>query len=144
VFGIFDVAKHVGLNHHDTDFGITLGRMHVGAGPYIYVPVLGPSSTRDIVGTGVDFALDPLNWIPFRESNIATNSTIVLEGLDTRAEIDSDLAGVKRNAVDPYATIRSIFTQVREAEVRGGAADVMDLPAFPDDPPLDPATPAKQ
>ena len=141
VFGVFDVAGRAGLKRVDTDFGITLGRAHFGAGPYLYVPILGPSSVRDIVGTGVDFALDPLNWIQFRGAGTATTVTTVLQGLDTRAEIERDLADMKRSAVDPYATIRSVYTQLRASEVRGGALDVKDLPDFPDEeaPSPDPA-----
>lgn len=136
VLGIFDVAKRAGFERHDTDFGIILGRHHVAAGPYIYVPVLGPSTVRDLIGTGVDFGLDPLNWVQFRGSTAVSNTTLALEGLDTRASIDRDLASLKRTAVDPYATIRSIYTQLRESEVRGGAMDVMNLPEFPSEPEL--------
>ena len=134
VLGIFEVAGGLGLKRKDTDFGITLGRMHFGAGPYIYVPVLGPSSVRDIVGTGVDFALDPLNWIQFRGSTTASTTTTILTGLDARARIERDLVDLKRSAVDPYATIRSVYLQLRASEVRGGALDVQDLPDFPDEP----------
>ena len=133
VFGLFDVADRAGLKRVDTDFGITLGRAHFGPGPYLYVPLLGPSSVRDVVGTGVDFALDPLNWIQYRGSGTTTTATTILQGLDARAGIERDMADMKRSSVDPYATIRSIYLQLRASEVRGGAVDVKDLPDFPDE-----------
>ena len=133
LLGVFDVADRLGLKRTDTDFGITLGRLHVGAGPYLYIPVLGPSSVRDAVGTGIDFALDPLNWFPYSGSTVVTNSAAILQGVDARARIDRDLVDLKRSSVDPYATIRSVYTQMRGSEVRGGALDVKALPDFPEE-----------
>ena len=143
VLGIVDVAQHIGWKRHDTDFGITLGRMRVPAGPYLYVPILGPSSVRDLAGTGVDFALDPLNWIPFRGSTTFNNTTTAMKGIESRVAIEEELAAMKRGAVDPYATVRSIYTQLRESEVRGGGVDIGALPDFPDEPPIA-DTPADQ
>ncbi len=134
VAGVFDVAREAGWRRHENDFGVTLGRLGVTPGPYIFVPLLGPSTVRGLVGTGVDFVLDPLNWIPYRHANDIAVATNAFDALDSRARIDRDLTDLKRVAVDPYATVRSIYLQSKEAEVQGGMLDVRDLPDFPDAP----------
>jgi phospholipid-binding lipoprotein MlaA len=63
--GVIDVAKRQGLPHRDNDFGVTLGRLGVKPGPYLFLPFLGPSDVRDAIGMGVDAVAAPLNWIRF-------------------------------------------------------------------------------
>ena len=63
VGGIFDVAKNLGYPDHDTDFALTLANWGVPEGPFLYLPVLGPSSPRDATGFAVDIAIDPFTWI---------------------------------------------------------------------------------
>jgi hypothetical protein len=63
VLGIFDVAAGMGMKAHDADFGQTFGRYGVKPGPYLYVPVLGPSNFRDGVGRVLDFFTDPIGLV---------------------------------------------------------------------------------
>ena len=63
VLGIFDVATKWGYPDHDADFGMTLANWGVPEGPFLFLPVLGPSDPRDAVGFGVDIALDPFTWV---------------------------------------------------------------------------------
>lgn len=134
VLGIFDVARVWGLHPHDNDFGLTLARHGAGAGPYLFVPVLGPSSVRDVVGLGVDFAIDPLNLVKVRRgASAALDATVALEAIDDRGSIDADLRALQLSAADPYASIRSVYLQTRAAEVRDGRTG--DLPDIPDDTP---------
>ena len=63
MLGFFDVAKGLGYPDHDADFGMTLAEWGVGEGPYLYLPVLGPSDPRDFVGFGVDVAANPFTWV---------------------------------------------------------------------------------
>ncbi len=63
VFGIFDVATKWGYPNHDADFGMTLALWGVPEGPFLFLPVLGPTDPRDASGFGVDIALDPFTWI---------------------------------------------------------------------------------
>ncbi len=63
VAGIFDVAKRLGYPDHDTDFGVTLALWGVPDGPFLFLPVLGPSNPRDAIGRGVDYAGDPFTWV---------------------------------------------------------------------------------
>lgn len=139
VVGVFDVASHAGLPHHDNDAGITLGVYNVSAGPYMYLPLAGPSSVRDAVGAGIDFIMDPVGWANFKGANTAYASQFALEAIDQRVIADSDLRQLNHTAVDPYATLRSYYLQSREAMVRGRPLQIEDLPDLPDwDVPLAP------
>ena len=70
VLGLVDVAAHVGLYHHDNEFGVTLGRCRIKPGPYVYIPMIGPGTLRDLLGSGVDFMLDPLRWLVSERSKL--------------------------------------------------------------------------
>ena len=142
--GAFDPAASAGVPHHDNTFGDTLGRYGVGPGPYLFVPVLGPSNARDLFGLGVDIALDPLTWARFHNDSTVDAARTVVEGIDDRVAVDHELRSLQQSATDPYATIRSVYAQKREAEVHGGEAPLEDLPAFPVDaqPAPAPAPPA--
>lgn len=133
VAGIFDVAGSSGLKRHDNDFGLTLGRMHVGAGPYLYLPFIGPDSVRDLTAEAIDFVLDPLNLAQSKVVQDAETSAIAVSALHNRSELDGELKMVGMTADDPYATIRSLFLLSRESAVRDGVVDVDALPEFPDD-----------
>jgi len=139
VLGVFDVASQMGVYGHRADFGQTLGRYGVGTGPYVYLPVFGPSSVRDTVGLVVNLAANPLNYARF-DGDVAAKSTVVVGGaLDTRVSLDKDLRDLQRSATDPYVTTRSIWVQNRRAFIRGDKAeDVQALPDFPADPPAKP------
>ena len=63
VAGIFDVAKHAGYPNHDSDFALTLANWNVPEGPFLFLPIIGPSSPRDAGGFVVDLAIDPFAWI---------------------------------------------------------------------------------
>ena len=63
--GVFDVATDWGFPDHDNDFGLTLAVWGVPGGPFLFLPVLGPTNPRDAVGYGANSALDPLTWISF-------------------------------------------------------------------------------
>jgi phospholipid-binding lipoprotein MlaA len=139
VVGLFDVAAKAGAEHHSNGFGTTLGRYHVSPGPYVYLPVVGPSTVRDLVGEGVDALIDPFTWARY-ENRVAINSgKAVAGGLDTRARADVDLQALMDTATDPYATLRSVYLQNRQSEIDGdlGGKD-RALPDF-DDPQAPPA-----
>mgnify|MGYP001074655676 CR=1 FL=1 len=124
VAGIFDVATDMGWPYHDSDFGMTLASWGVGEGPYLYLPVLGPSNPRDTVGYGVDIALDPLTWVG--KGNNVDNlmyTRIGLSALDARASVLDDFDKIQQQALDPYATIRSVYRQYRRAKIRAAQDD---------------------
>lgn len=132
--GIFDVAAHAGVPHHDNGFGLTMGRYGVPAGPYFYLPVLGPTTLRDGVGSGVDGFTDPLNYARFDGQIALQIGRPVVGGLDLRASVDKELKQLQTTATDPYATIRSVYLQNKQAQIGGGDTNLQALPDFPGDP----------
>jgi phospholipid-binding lipoprotein MlaA len=163
VGGLFDVAVVAGAAHHDNGFGTTLGRWGVPPGPYLYLPLLGPSDLRDSFGDAVDGAvIDPMNWvgyhwvfehapgkalhhdyqnrIPYR--NIIRTGLAVAGGIAERANVDDDLDAIMSTATDPYATFRSLYLQSRAAAVRESHWFHGDLPDF-DTPDIPADTPPK-
>jgi phospholipid-binding lipoprotein MlaA len=119
--GLFDVADSFGLKYHDEDFGQTLGWYKVGEGPYLMLPVLGPTNPRDLTGRVVDYALDPLTWVGYIY-NVGWINTARggLEGLDTRARNMQAIEELQKGSVDFYATIRSLYRQHRNDAIRNG------------------------
>lgn len=143
VGGLLDVAKHEGIPHRPNGFGDTLGYYGVKPGPYLFIPVLGPSDLRDVLGGSADgLVLPTVVGHPFDQWRYKVVKA-VLTGLDDRAEHDAELKALFSSALDPYATLRSVYVQSRAAEIRDlkakdGAA-ATDLPEL-DDPLADPAT----
>jgi phospholipid-binding lipoprotein MlaA len=115
--GLFDIASRMGLEYHDEDFGQTLAVAGVGEGPYLMLPLLGPSNPRDAVGMAVDMLFDPLTYIGlFAVSNIDLGAS-VLQGVDTRARNLKTLDEIRKGSLDYYATIRSLYRQHRNDEI---------------------------
>ena len=137
--GFNDVAADSNLPRQTGDFGQTLWRWgwH-GGGPYLIIPVLGPTNPRDGIGLGVDTFLDPVRYIERRraDGNIILAGRSVVDGIDRRAEALDALDVIQRQSVDFYAAFRSYFRQNREAELSGGKAAPSQLPppSFYDDP----------
>jgi len=133
--GFIDVAKAAGLQPHDSDFGQTLGRYGVGTGPYIFVPFVGPSDLRDGVGRIIDAVGDPVGWA---FGGLNTTFGQVRDGVyvfQARVDIDDQLTGVKRDFTDPYAALRSAYSQHREFKIqqtRGQAVGAPAIDALPD------------
>ena len=118
VVGIFDVAKDLGYPNHDTDFGLTLANWGVPDGPFLFLPVLGPSNPRDGIGFGVDVAQDPFTWIGGTTAVTAVNWTrFGLNALDARERYLDPIDQIKKTALDPYATFRSLYRQHRQGEI---------------------------
>lgn len=117
--GIFDVARdHFGVRGHNGDWGQTMARWGVGEGPYLFVPVLGPSNPRDLAGFGLGILTDPLNWFGQGLAvDILTGSRAGMTVLDTREGLIEPLDAVQRSSLDPYATLRSAYRQRRQAEI---------------------------
>jgi phospholipid-binding lipoprotein MlaA len=130
--GIFDVAKDLGYPDHDTDFGMTLAAWGVGSGPYLFLPVLGPGSPRDSSGRVVDIAGDPLTYIGQGAGVTAANwSRFTLNLLDARSQYLGAFKQIRRTALDPYATFRSLYRQHRDAQLETArAADQRTVPAW--------------
>ena len=132
IAGLFDVATKAGLPGHDNDFGLTLGRYHAPQGPYIFLPVLGPTTVRDGFGKLIDIVLSPLSYVGVPVA--ARMGMGGAQGADTRAELDPQLKALNAGATDPYSTMRSLYLQNRQSKIQGQAAAVQALPDFGDEP----------
>jgi phospholipid-binding lipoprotein MlaA len=131
VGGLFDPASAAGLDKHDEDFGLTLGKWGVHPGPYLVLPVLGPSTFRDGFGKLADAFVDPTNYINNDYLRYGLDGVYLL---DLRARL-LDVEGALDNAYDRYAVLRSVYLQHRQYKITGADAD--DVPE--DEPPPDPA-----
>ncbi|MDX1974708.1 MAG: VacJ family lipoprotein [Rickettsiales bacterium] len=114
VGGLFDVATTAGLTNRKTDFGQTLGVYGFESGPYLVLPLLGPSSIRDGVGRLGDIAMNPISYTDDSIAYTVAAVTIV----DTRSNNDKLFEDIFTNSLDPYATFRSGFLQKRAADIR--------------------------
>jgi len=133
VLGVFDVTSGMGIPRSNSGFADTLNRYGVGQGPYIFIPVLGPSSGRDLTGRVVDLVTDPLTFLKY-DGRVAVQTTVtVATGLDQRLALDPQLKDVERTATDPYATERSAFLQVTAA-TGDSERDAKALPDFGPEP----------
>jgi len=127
--GLWDQASRIGMEKQTGDFGQTLYSWGVPDGPYLVLPILGPSNPRDAVGIGVDSYMDPFFWgltVHFG----ATNSGLyrwIATGIDERSRNIDSFDEIQKNAIDLYAQLRSLWRQHRAAELRHGE------PAPPED-----------
>jgi phospholipid-binding lipoprotein MlaA len=119
VFGIFDVATGWGYPNHEAGFGLTLAVWGTPEGPYLFLPILGPSNPRDTLGYGADVVANPFSWVGQGTAVEALEwSRVPIGGIDTRQRDDNFLQTTKQTALDPYATFRSLYRQHRRAEVQ--------------------------
>jgi len=126
--GLIDVATPMGIPAHEEDFGETLAMYGVGEGPYLVLPLLGPSNPRDAAGHFIDIAFDPLTYIGMREKGWWMAGRNVLGIIDERAQNIDAMEEIQNSSVDMYATLRSLYRQHRAAEIRGGQPDLQNLP----------------
>jgi phospholipid-binding lipoprotein MlaA len=128
VAGLFDVATRLGVPDHSEDFGQTLGVWGAGEGPYLVVPLMGPSSPRDLAGDVADIFMNPLTYIKFHGSDTWYAVETGVDVLDLRAGSVDTVEQIERTSIDFYATTRSLYRQYRSAEIRNGAPEPQDTP----------------
>lgn len=123
LLGVFDVAGAMGVEAESEDLGQTLAYWGVGSGPYMVLPLLGPSNLRDLGGSFGDRPLNPISW----QAEVGVAELLVAKGIHARAQF----LGMEPEPVrDPYILMRSAYEQRRRYEVNDGI--VVDL--FLDDP----------
>ncbi|MEE8172093.1 MAG: VacJ family lipoprotein, partial [Alphaproteobacteria bacterium] len=115
--GFFDVAEGVGLSRAAEDFGQTLGVWGVGEGPYLVLPLFGPSNPRDAVGIGVDYVMDPFTKALRSHERY---QRFIARGIDQRARHIEDLEALEETSIDFYAAMRELYRQFRSNEIRNG------------------------
>ena len=116
VLGLFDVATRFGLEKHDEDLGQTMGYWGMDTGPYLVLPVLGPSSLRDTVGRAGEFAVSPLDI--FDEPTRWTLRGV--HAVDLRADLLSVTRVAETAALDEYVIVRDAYLQRRQYLVYDG------------------------
>ncbi len=123
VGGLFDVADAWwDLEYHAEDFGQTMGFYGAGNGPYLVLPLFGPSSVRDGIGRGVDTFMSPWSYV-LATTDVGSRTEILLGtqavgGIDLRARNIDNLDELKRDSVDFYARIRSLYLQLRRSQIK--------------------------
>lgn len=122
VFGLFDVASNLGLKETEKeDFGQTLGKWGVPAGPYIVLPFLGPTTFRDAPTRFLDDLTDPMDYIDNNNQKMKVTGLSVLSMRASLLKYDNMLSG------DSYTLLRDIYLQKRAYDIKdGNVADDFD------------------
>ncbi|WP_333843358.1 MlaA family lipoprotein [Limnohabitans sp.] len=125
VYGLFDVATAIKLERYPEDFGQTLGYWGVRSGPYLVLPLLGPSTVRDTAGLPVDWHVDPVS-----NARIASFSpeTQILRIVDRRAGYLAAGNLLNEASIDKYAFLRDAYLQRRRSQIFDGNPPDQDLP----------------
>tara|TARA_B100000767_G_scaffold226679_1_gene216391 strand:- start:1088 stop:1837 length:750 start_codon:yes stop_codon:yes gene_type:complete len=134
VVGIFNVAEKIGFSEYEReDYGQTLGTMGVGAGCYLVLPVLGPSTVRDTAGSFINI----IGGDPWYNASINGNNeylsksqyaaTKVLTGIDFRAKNIDSINNLEKNSMDFYASVKSLYLQDRQQKIinRNGSLEII-------------------
>jgi len=131
VLGFGDPASDMGYPSHKEDFGQTLATWGVDGGPYLVLPILGPSNPRDTVGKVVDTLTDPVwQYAQNTDKEYIPNERLVAESIDFRARNIEAIDDLERTSLDYYAAVRSLYRQVRADEIKNGATLNNGLPAM--------------
>lgn len=117
LLGLFDVASDLGLQSNVEDFGQTLAVWGVDQGPYLVLPVLGPTTVRDGAAIVVDKAANPGTYVP---------GTGIVEGINDRANAEGALNFIDEAALDPYVFTRESFLQYRKNLINDGKSNSTD------------------
>ena len=126
--GFGDPATKLGIPGHSEDFGQTLAVWGADSGPFLFLPVFGPSTIRDGVGLGVDFAADPLLWMRSDAAAYARYSRFGMTAISRREPLIEPLEDIERTSLDYYASFRSFYLQARKREIANGRTNFEDLP----------------
>jgi phospholipid-binding lipoprotein MlaA len=115
--GVLDVASEMRLEKRKEDFGQTLGYWGVKPGPYVVLPILGPSTLRDTLATPVDMRGDAMQQFNDQAAKNVLSATRVM---DVRSGLLDSLDVMKGAALDPYSFVRDAYLQKRENDVHDG------------------------
>lgn len=139
--GLFDPASAAGFEQSDEDLGQTLGKWGVKSGPYLMLPILGPSTVRDAFARAADTYLEPVAYLSDESTRYIIRGVDLLDQRASLLELDAQL----ERTFDRYAFVRNAWLQRREYQVKDGDVDdeSMDLEeGFTDDAESTPAAPA--
>jgi phospholipid-binding lipoprotein MlaA len=128
--GFVDEATAEDVPDHHEDFGQTLAVYGVPGGPYLVLPFLGPILPRDLAGRYVDHYFNPLTYVTSKGRVYWGLAVSAIGLVDVRSRNLQSLRTIERSSVDMYASMRSLYLQHREAEIRNGRAAGDELPDF--------------
>jgi phospholipid-binding lipoprotein MlaA len=124
--GLIDVATKIGIPGHQNDFGITLGKNGIAEGSYLVLPLVGPAPPRDLLGTVVDQAFDPLTYVRFHGKDTWMVVRYGIGILDARTATLDAVETIELSSIDFYATTRNLYRQSRNAKINGGKSNATD------------------
>ena len=120
--GLYDTSKHLGLKKNNSDMGIVLGKAGINSGPYLIIPIIGPTNFRDLTGKVLDLSINPISLM---STGSSVNYTIG-SALSVRAEYDKELKDLKSNSNDLYNSLKLIYHQRRMGDISN--EHLRDLP----------------
>jgi len=120
MLGLFDMATHMGLEKHDEDFGQTLAVWGFDTGSYLFIPILGPSSKRDVIGVPVTVVTNMLFYAGYVVGAPVFVPLTVLGAIDKRARLAGPMRIRDQAALDPYLFVREASLQQREFLIHDG------------------------
>ncbi|KVV39285.1 ABC transporter [Burkholderia territorii] len=126
VGGLIDIATPAGLPKHHQDFGLTMARWGVPSGPYLVLPVFGPSTIRDGVGRAVDVRFNLLNYI----EPAARNPMYIAQFISARSDLLGATDLLKQAALDPYSFVRDAYLQQRKSLTYRGQSASAAPPSY--------------
>lgn len=131
-FGLFDMATHMGLAKNDEDFGQTLGVWGVDANSYLFVPLYGPSSGRDVTDFPVSIVTNVLFYAGYVAGAAVLAPITALGALDKRARMSGPMKIRDQAALDPYLFVREAYLQQREYLIHDGnpPPEIYDDPVY--------------
>lgn len=112
--GVLDIASEMGIERTRLDFGQTLGRWGVPSGPYLVLPIFGPSSFRDAAGFGVETQGDLIQGI---DSGSKRNTLVALRAVETRANLLRATSMLEGAALDKYSFTRDVYLRRRQSQI---------------------------
>lgn len=121
-------ARHANLPAHQADFGQTLAQYGIGSGPFIVLPIIGPTTVRDAFGGVADLAASPLAWVPADWP--FWGHALAVSGVESGAPYAENARALylrtqmTRTSVDPYVTMRSAAMQYRDQQLGDGVSDL--------------------
>ncbi len=124
--GIFDVAKHMGLKPHQTDFGMTLATWGAKKSKFIMLPILGPSTFRDMFAIPFNIGASPY---PYFSTNGATYGLMAAKQIDLQSRL-MPVYKMMRESFDPYVFVRNGYVQARNSQIRRNALPISKFSSF--------------
>ncbi|MBC7950745.1 MAG: VacJ family lipoprotein [Rhodospirillaceae bacterium] len=117
--GLFDLASEGGIPYHDEDFGQTFAVWGMGEGPYLVLPLLGPSNPRDTSGLAAEWLADPFNiWMDNTGRDWVIWTRAGVAGVDKRENYLDTLDEIERTSVDYYSAMRALYRQRRDTDIK--------------------------